>query len=230
MPAACDAIIVAAGTSERFGGTEPKQFVALHQKPILLWSVERLAESPAVDSIVIVVTPGAEDRTRDVVGGVAKVKEIVPGGATRQESVRLGLDALPDESTNVLVHDAARPCLSARLLASIIEALDAHEAVVPAVPVADTLVHAPDGEVDAILDRVHVKGVQTPQAFRTELLRRAHRRAVKRGFTTSDDGSLVLALDEKVHVVPGETSNMKITVESDLRIAEAILAQELKQR
>lgn len=225
-----DAIIVAAGSSERFGGTEPKQFVALQQKPILLWSVERLAESPAIDSIVIVITPGAEDRARELVRGVAKVTHIVPGGARRQESVRLGLAALPDDSTNVLVHDAARPCLSPRLVASIIEALGAHEAVVPAVPVADTLVHAPDGEVDAIVDRVHVKGVQTPQAFRTELLRRAHRRAEARDFQSSDDGSLVLALGETVHVVPGETGNMKITVEFDLRIAEAILAQESKQR
>lgn len=225
-----DAVIVAAGSSERFDGNEPKQFVALHGKPLLLWSAERLAQSAAVDSITIVIAPGFEERVRSLVGSIAKVEQIVTGGATRQESVRLGLEALPEDSSNVLVHDAARPCLSTELVASIIGALDSHEAVVPAMPVADTLVHAPVRGVDAIVDRVNVYGVQTPQAFRTELLRRAHRRAEARGHASSDDGSLVFALGEMVHLIAGESSNLKITLQSDLAIAEAILQQESKQR
>jgi 2-C-methyl-D-erythritol 4-phosphate cytidylyltransferase len=225
-----DVIIVAAGSSERFGGGEPKQFVLLAGKAVLLWSVERFASCAEIHSIIIVAAPNMVDRVRSLTDGVAKVTQVVAGGATRQESVELGVRALTDDSHNVLVHDAARPCLSSSLLTSILDALGEHEAVVPALPVADTLVHAPRDEVDAIVDRVNVHAVQTPQAFRTELLRRAHRRAEARNFTSSDDGSVVFALGERGHLIPGESTNIKITMESDLRIAEVILAQESTQR
>jgi 2-C-methyl-D-erythritol 4-phosphate cytidylyltransferase len=123
----------------------------------------------------------------------------------------------------VLIHDAARPCLSDALRDRLIDALAAHDAVVPAVPVTDTLIRDLDAGVDAILDRVHIAGVQTPQAFRLELIRRAHAAARDRGFKSSDDGSLVLALGEKVATVPGERTNLKVTFRDDLMIAEAIL-------
>jgi 2-C-methyl-D-erythritol 4-phosphate cytidylyltransferase len=228
--ASTDVVIVAAGGSERFGGEEPKQFALLAGKPVLLWSVERFAASDAVGTMVIAAASNAVERVRSLAAAVNKPVVVVTGGATRQESVELGIEALPETSYNVLVHDAARPCLSSKLLASIVDALGEHEAVVPALPVADTLVHAPGDALDAIVDRINVHHVQTPQAFRTELLRRAHRRAQARGWASSDDGSVVFALGKKVHLVSGEPTNIKITFESDLRMAEVILAQGSTQR
>jgi 2-C-methyl-D-erythritol 4-phosphate cytidylyltransferase len=105
----------------------------------------------------------------------------------------------------------------------VLDALGSHDAVVPVMPVTDTLVREVDSSVDAILDRVHIAGVQTPQGFRTELIVRAHRVARERGLKSSDDGSLVLALAEKVATVPGERTNIKVTYREDVGVAEAIL-------
>jgi 2-C-methyl-D-erythritol 4-phosphate cytidylyltransferase len=139
-----------------------------------------------------------------------------------------GLQALPEGTTRVLIHDAARPCVSRALLDRIVAALDRHDAVVPAVGAVDTLVRERDGAVEAILDRVHVSGVQTPQAFAVDVIVRAHAEARKRGFHSSDDGSLVLAIEEPVATVPGDRMNLKVTYPEDLAIAEAIL--ELSER
>jgi 2-C-methyl-D-erythritol 4-phosphate cytidylyltransferase len=123
----------------------------------------------------------------------------------------------------VLIHDAARPCLSAALRDRVLDALGSYDAVVPAVPVTDTLIRDVEARVDAMLDRVHISGVQTPQAFRADLIVRAHRIARERGLHSSDDGSLVLALAEQVATVAGERTNIKVTYREDLAIAEAIL-------
>ena len=133
------------------------------------------------------------------------------------------LRALPEDVTHVLIHDAARPCTSPELVDRILDALASYAAVVPAVAATDTLIRDYQGRVDAIIDRVHVAGVQTPQAFRFDLILRAHREAKARGFQSSDDGSLVLALGEPVHTVPGERTNIKVTFRDDVAIAEAIL-------
>jgi 2-C-methyl-D-erythritol 4-phosphate cytidylyltransferase len=220
-----DALIVAAGSGERFGGSEPKQFVPLHDRPMITWTIEPFEATGAVDRITLVVTPGDEERVATLVQGEGfkKVRAIVAGGQARQQSVRLGLEALDDSSERVLVHDAARPCLSQALLERILGALSDNAAVVPAVDAVDTLVRVDDGYLDTILDRVNISSVQTPQAFRTELLMRAHRWADARGLASSDDGSLVLAMGERVRTIPGERTNIKITYEGDIRIAEAIL-------
>jgi 2-C-methyl-D-erythritol 4-phosphate cytidylyltransferase len=217
------ALIMAAGTGERFGTR--KQTELLNGRPMLAWSCAVLADSPRVAGLVVVTTPGDETAPLDVPGGEAarKLVAVVGGGATRQDSVYNGLDRVPDGTTHVLIHDAARPCLTAMLRDRVIDALAAHDAVVPAVPVTDTLIRDVDANVDAILDRVHIAGVQTPQGFRLDLIRRAHRDARDRGFQSSDDGSLVLALGEKVATVAGERTNLKVTFPGDVMIAEAIL-------
>jgi 2-C-methyl-D-erythritol 4-phosphate cytidylyltransferase len=217
------ALIMAAGSGERFGGSDRKQEIAIAGRPMLAWSVLALADSPRV-RWVIVVGPGDADVRAALAADVAdRVHAFVSGGATRQESVFNGLDHLPEDATHVLIQDAARPCLSAALRDRVLDALEDHDAVIPVVPATDTLVHERDGNVDAILDRVHVAGVQTPQGFRAELVRRAHRTARARGFRSSDDGSLVLALGEPVFTVPGERTNIKVTFREDLLIAEALL-------
>jgi 2-C-methyl-D-erythritol 4-phosphate cytidylyltransferase len=217
------ALIMAAGSGERFGTR--KQTTMLGGRPMLAWSAALLAKSPRITGLVVVTPRDEAAALREALDSDASRKLIatVEGGATRQDSVFNGLEQAPAGTTHVLIHDAARPCLSAALRDRVIDALSAHDAVVPAMPVTDTLIRDVDAGVDAILDRVHIAGVQTPQAFRLDLIRRAHRAARDNGFKSSDDGSLVLALGEKVATVPGERTNLKVTFREDLAIAEAIL-------
>lgn len=220
------ALIMAGGSGERFASPGiPKQLAPLCGRPMISWSTDALAQSGRVARLVIVLPDGLESQVRPALSPMAatKLHAFVVGGATRQESVFNGLRALPDGYQHVLIHDAARPCVSPTLIESVLDALQAHDAVVPAVAVTDTLVRNYESKVDAIIDRVHVAGVQTPQAFRLELIVRAHREARARGFQSSDDGSLVLALGEPVHTVPGERSNIKVTVREDIAMAEAVL-------
>ena len=220
-----DVLIMAAGKGDRFGDDGPKQFAELLEKPMILWSIERFAKNPRIDTITIVTAPGEEKTTQQLVtsSGVKKVDRVVPGGETRQESVRLGLQSLGTDSTRVLVHDTARPCLSDRLVNKILDALDTAEAVVPVVETVDTLVREDGSGIDALLDRVHVSQVQTPQGFHTPTLVRAHKRAMASGLVCSDDGSLVFALPKPVRTIAGDRTNIKVTFPEDVRIAEAIL-------
>jgi len=216
---------MAAGSGERFGSGAAKQTAALNGRPVLAWSAGVLAASPRVRALVLVGPPGQEQALSGALAAdaAAKLHATVAGGVTRQDSVYNGLEHVPAGTTHVLIHDAARPCLSSELRDRVIDALETHDAVVPTMPVTDTLVRDVDANVDAILDRVNIAGVQTPQAFGLELIRRAHRIARERGFESSDDGSLVLALGEKVATVAGERTNLKVTFRDDLMIAAAIL-------
>lgn len=222
------ALIMAGGSGERFVAQDeraPKQLTTLGGRAMIAWSADAVAHATRVASIVIAIAPELEANVRAVLSPDAarKVSAFVPGGATRQESVFNALRALPDDVTHVLIHDAARPCVSPALIDRMLDALATHDAVVPAVAATDTLVRDYEGRVDAIIDRVHVAGVQTPQAFLLELILRAHREARARGFQSSDDGSLALALREPVYTVPGERTNIKVTYRDDVAIAEAIL-------
>lgn len=221
------ALIMAAGTGERFHKEVPKQFCPLNGCPALAWSIRAFSAAEAVNNVVVVITPGLERRAAEMVEeeGFKDICRIVPGGETRQESVNKALEALTDDVSHVLVHDAARPCVSARLIETVTAALETSAAVVPAVPAVDTLIMQNGDAVDAIVDRDHIACVQTPQGFRRELLVRAHRRAASRGLRSSDDGSLVLAMGERVEVVRGEPDNIKITYVEDVALAEAILAR-----
>jgi len=225
------AVIVAAGASKRFGDETQKQFALLAGTPMLAWSIKRIGDRRNITGIVLVYPAGSEVEFRKGLSGHGEgdVDEWVAGGETRQESVQKGLEALPPEVTHVIVHDGARPCATDRLLQHVLDAMQTHGAVVPAVPATDTLIREVDGRVDAVVDRVHLAGVQTPQGFDLELLRRAHKNAVKKGITVSDDGSLVLALDEEVVMVRGERTNVKVTYPEDLMIAEAILKEQVRE-
>jgi len=223
---------MAGGSGERFAGETaqtdhraPKQLASLRGRPMIAWSADVVANSGRVTSFVIATAPELEADVRAALSPPAaqKLHAFVGGGTTRQESVFNALRALPEDVTHVLIHDAARPCASPELIERVLDALAEHDAVVPAVAATDTLVRDYQGRVEAIIDRVHVAGVQTPQGFRFDLIVRAHREARARGFHSSDDGSLVLALGEPVHTVAGERTNIKITFRDDVAIAEAIL-------
>jgi 2-C-methyl-D-erythritol 4-phosphate cytidylyltransferase len=198
------AIVVAAGSGDRFGG--PKQYEPLGSMRVLDWSL--LAAREACDGVVLVVHP---DRVGDP---EPEADAVVAGGLTRSESVRAGLAAVPADATVVLVHDAARPRAGAALWRTVRDAVgEACDAVVPAVPVVDTLRQVDGGTVD----RSRFVAVQTPQGFRADLLRRAH----AGGAEGTDDASLVEAVGGKVRVVDGEAANSKITTPHDLLAMQA---------
>ena len=197
--------MVAAGSGARFGG--PKQFEPLRGRRVIDWS---LAAARAACVGVVCVLPAGDD------GSEPAADRSVPGGATRSESVRAGLAAVPDDVAIVVVHDAARPVAPASLFGEVIAAVrDGADAAIPGVAVHDTIRHADEG----VIDRSHLVAVQTPQAFRASALRAAH----AGGGEATDDASLVEAAGGTVVVVPGRSHNLKITDPGDLRIAAVLL-------
>jgi 2-C-methyl-D-erythritol 4-phosphate cytidylyltransferase len=200
-------IVVAGGGGTRFGTA--KQFEPLGDSTVLDRAV---ATATAATDGVVAVVPDATPWEPP-----PRVKA-VPGGATRAESVRAGLAAVPDDATIVVVHDAARPLASADLYRAVIAAVRAGaDGAVPGVPVADTLKRVDGALVAETLDRDAIVAVQTPQAFPAEILRRAH----AAGDDATDDAALVEAAGGRVVVVPGEPANFKITRPADLERARA---------
>lgn len=220
------AVIVAAGRGERAGTPEdgPKQYRSLGGRPMLCSSLEPFLADPRFGTIVV-VTHGDDDALwRRVLSAITEKDRIVQvhGGATRQESVLAGLEALDrDEATHVLIHDAARPFLSAALLDRIDAAFaDGAEAVLPAVAVADTLKRASGGLVTATVSRDALFAAQTPQAFRFAPILAAHRRAAAEGRVDfTDDCAIAEAAGIPVRIVEGDMANMKITTARDLEMA-----------
>jgi len=208
-------IVVAAGRGERFGSD--KQAADLGGRPVVSRSVATSLE--ASDGVVVVVAPERLVAAEALVAGPdgeATAVTLVAGGATRAASVRAGLVAVPDDAEVVLVHDGARPLATAALFARVVAAVRAGaDAVVPGVPVADSL-RAVDG---GVVDRDGVLAVQTPQGFPADRLRAAH----AAGTDASDDATLVEAVGGTVVVVDGEPANLKITRPVDLALATASL-------
>jgi 2-C-methyl-D-erythritol 4-phosphate cytidylyltransferase len=203
------AVIVAAGWGERFGG--PKQFAELVGARLVDHAIDTAAA--ACDAVVLVV-PDASDWQG------AEVDALVTGGATRAESVRAGLGAVPATAEIVVVHDAARPLASTELFKAVIAAVrDGADGAVPGLAVADTLKRVDDVRVTATVDRVGLVAVQTPQAFAADILRAAH---AGEGEAT-DDAALVEELGGTVVVVAGDPRNLKVTGPADLMIAAALL-------
>ncbi len=211
-------IVVAAGSGRRFG--RPKQFSLLGGRPVLEWAVD--ACRPVSSGVVLVVPADRPFPPRDAHGADV----VVPGGSSRAESVRQGLAAVPDGTDVVLVHDAARPLASASVFEAVVDAvtISGADGAVPGLEVADTVktVTEIDGvcHVAATLDRRTLVAVQTPQAFRADVLRRAHREGAASKVEATDDAMLVEAIGGRVRVVPGDPGNFKITTSGDLQAAE----------
>ncbi len=213
------AVVPAAGSGERLAAGAPKAFVNLGGRPMLEYALDGLRNSGVVDSVVVAVPPKRTDQAKLVFGGDAI---IVAGGADRTESVRLALAAIGDAEF-VLVHDAARALTPSSLIVRVVAALQSgHPAVVPGLPVSDTIkaVDA-NGVVLGTPERSGLRAVQTPQGFQTEVLRRAYERAAAGGFT--DDASLVESIGTPVQMVEGDPLAFKITTPNDLLLAEALL-------
>ena len=209
------AIVVAAGKGLRVGGETPKQFRVLRGKPIIRWSIDTLAQAGA-DPIVTVVSPDAESDARAALAGSERVR-FVHGGATRQESVRAGLEALAEATpARVLIHDAARPDLPCAVIARLLAALDEHPGAIPVLPVVDSLaVAGTSGVMTGKAERESLRRVQTPQAFRYPAILVAHR-----DWTSSpdagDDAQVLMAAGGQVALVDGDERLKKITFAEDL--------------
>lgn len=215
------AIVVAAGESSRMGGLD-KVFAPLLGRPLVAHALDALAAVPGVTDAVLVLSAGALDRGRQLLvdGPWPATWRVCEGGPRRQDSVRRGLEAMGDVDW-IVVHDAARPCAEAGLVAAVLDAARETGAAAAAVPVTDTIkVVDAGGTVVETPDRARLWAFQTPQAFRRDLLTRAHAR---NGADATDDAALVERLGHPVRVAPGATSNLKVTTPADLVLVEAIL-------
>ena len=222
--ASAGGIIVAAGASTRMGGVD-KIFVELGGRPLIEHSIDVFEGCPAVASIVLVVAQGQSlwDAARlvDQRPQWRKVRAIRPGGPRRQDSVALGLAALPPCEW-VVVHDGARPLVTPELITSGVEAASSTGAAIAAVPAKDTIKVVDDAQqVASTPDRSGLWLVQTPQVFRRDLLERAHREVQE---DVTDDAAMVERLDVSVRVFMGSYANIKVTTLEDLAVAEALLA------
>ena len=220
------AIIVAAGASRRMKGRD-KLWTPLAGRIILARTIDAFEASPLIESIVLV--PSTE-RLADISTlcnneGWQKIAAIVPGGARRQDSVCAGLDALAAVTPTtqwVMIHDAARPLVTPAILEAGLKAAQEYQAAIAAVPVKDTIKLVQEGRVTATLDRSQLWAIQTPQVFSFLLIHQAHHSPAAMGDVT-DDSALIEQLGHHVAIFPGAYTNIKITTEEDLFLAEAFI-------
>lgn len=216
------AVIVAAGSGTRMAGAD-KLFTEVGSRPLLALAVAAFQTCAAINHIVVVLSEPNLERGHDLVTrfAFAKVAAVIPGGERRQDSVRLGLEAL-GACDYVVVHDGARPLVTPQLIERGIEAVRETGAAVPAIALADTVKEAgPDSIVFRTLDRSRLWGAQTPQVFGYELLVRAHREITA---DATDDAAMVEALRENVRLFEGDRRNLKVTTQEDIELVLALLA------
>lgn len=207
------ALLVAAGSGERLGADRPKAFVAVAGRPMAEWSVDALRAAGIADIVAAVPTGHALD-------GVT----CVAGGATRSESVRNALAAAPADADAIVVHDAARPLVTAAHFTAALAALEKADGAIAAVPVTDTIKEAGrSGVVQRTLERDRLWAIQTPQAFRRDVLERALDVRSELLAQATDDAWLVERGGGRVVIVPSTPENLKITTRHDLRVAELLL-------
>jgi 2-C-methyl-D-erythritol 4-phosphate cytidylyltransferase/2-C-methyl-D-erythritol 2,4-cyclodiphosphate synthase len=222
------ALIVAAGSGSRVGSDIPKQYRTIAGKPVLRHAAEAMLAHPRVTSVRIVVSAGAEAAMRAATEGL-QVGDPIIGGATRQESVRLGLEALAQSEPDlVLIHDAARPFCPPEVIDRLLKALASNSGAVPALPAADTLMRGKGRHLGETVDRTHLNRVQTPQAFHFRQILEAHR--AKAGESFTDDATLFRAARLGVVRVEGDEALSKLTFEGDLVRAEERLRSRLISR
>ena len=219
------AIIPAGGTGRRMGHRHPKQYLRLGGAPLIVHTLRVLARG--VDGMVVAAPADRLEATRRLLARhrVPRVLGIVAGGAERQESVWNGLLQIPPEARWVIVHDAARPFITPALVERVLAAARRHGAATCGLAVRETVKRVRGPLVDATLDREGLWLVQTPQAFRRELLWEAHDKARRDGYTGTDDAVLVERLGARVAMVEGLPQNLKITTPADLRIARLWLGR-----
>lgn len=231
-PASLGVVLVAAGRGVRLGADVPKAFVELHGRALVEFGIAEVTSLPHTGHLVVVAPADYASNTLDIVARVLPEHSrwsvsVVPGGRERHESVRFGLDALPTSVDTVLVHDAARPFASHELFERVFAEVRATgDAVVPAMPIVDTLKRVRNGIVEETCDRSSLVAVQTPQGFPREMLASAHETAqLQQGDEPepTDDAEVVQRAGGTVRTVRGDTRAHKLTVPEDIPILEWIL-------
>ena len=225
------AVVLAAGSGERFGGGVPKQLLPLAGRPLIEHSVTAFEQAPGVDAVLVVMTAGHADQAKDLLAGngYRKLTKVIVGGRTRVESTWRAIAELGSTECDVLFHDAARPLVDQQVIADCVAALAGHRAVGVAVPSSDTIAVISGGVFAGMPRRDSLVRCQTPQGFRLSVIRKAHELAAADprfgDLPATDDCGIVLRYlpEEKVHIVPGSERNIKITYPRDLAIAEALL-------
>ena len=226
------AIIPSAGLGRRMAGPGRKNYIELLGKPILAHTLGAFEESELVDAVVVVVTPGDERLCQNNIieaYGLKKVLQVLPGAKDRQGSVRNGLPDVEDPPELIVVHDGARPLVTAGIIDSTIEEARSTGAAIAAVRVKDTIKEVHDGLVASTPQRDSLWAAETPQAFRADILIKAFRKAETDGFTGTDESTLVERLGARVSIVEGSYENIKITTEEDLLLAERIMRNRMNK-
>lgn len=220
MKNGCTAVIVAAGTAQRMRGID-KMMTPLSGTPLLLRTVRALAASESITHIGIVARDDLVSLVAALCAEEPKLAFVVPGGSTRAESVLKGLENV--KTALVAIHDGARPLVTADIIDEAITAAGESGAAAPAIPVHDTIKIAANGFVETTPDRSTLFAVQTPQVFFTAQITQALQAAIARGIALTDDCSAMEAAGKPVRLTAGSEENLKITVPSDIALAEAIL-------
>ena len=220
----CGAVIVAAGSASRMGGID-KVMAPLGGEPMILRTVRAFEDCEAVKEIVIVTREDLMGPIAELCSGFTKIRSVVQGGSSRQESVKLGLLAFSKEVRLAAVHDGARPLVSGELIDKVIRAAHSYGAAAPAIPVKDTIKVFEGGFIAATPDRSTLRAVQTPQVMDRDLLLGALEKAEQEGTALTDDCSAVEHIGMRVRLVEGEERNLKVTTPLDLKIAELLLEE-----
>lgn len=218
-------LIVAAGRGHRFGGELPKQYATLGGRTVLRHAVDSFQNHPAVNRILVVIHPDDRELYDQALAGL-DLPQPVTGGATRQDSVRLGLERLAEQAPQkVLIHDAARPFVPPSVISAVIAALDESVGAIAALPVVDSLKRGEDGDIRDGVVREYLWRAQTPQAFRFHEILAAHRAiSTDNGEALTDDAAVAQAAGHQVKLIEGATETFKVTTAEDLARAERWLA------
>jgi 2-C-methyl-D-erythritol 4-phosphate cytidylyltransferase/2-C-methyl-D-erythritol 2,4-cyclodiphosphate synthase len=219
------ALVLAAGRGARFGGAMPKQYLPLGGTSVLRHAVNAFAAHSRINGVLVAIRPEDRNAYDAAVAGVELLPP-VPGGAERQDSVRLGLEALaPHQPERVLIHDGARPFPDTALIGRVLDTLDRAPAAIPGLPLGDTIKRVIDGVISETVDRAGLWRAQTPQGFHFEAILDAHRRAAGQALT--DDAAVAEAAGITPLIVAGSDGNLKVTTADDLAAAERLIAARL---
>jgi 2-C-methyl-D-erythritol 4-phosphate cytidylyltransferase len=222
------AIVAAAGEGQRMGSSIPKPYLALAGRPMILRTLDRCFEAGSITEIILVVAVNELRHCEALLNGDPALRDcswrLQSGGATRQESVKRGLEMINDKTEIVVIHDAARPLVSPSLIDRCVKLTSKKGAVVVGVPVRDTIkIVSKDHWIKSTLDRTGLWEIQTPQVFRKDLIVEAHHSAAQAEIQATDDATLVERIGQPVFVIAGDRSNLKITVAEDITLAEALI-------
>lgn len=219
------AVIVAGGSASRMGGID-KVMAPLKGRPMIVRTVEAFQKCDAIREIVIVTRPDLIVPVMDLCHDFSKVRMVVVGGGSRQESVESGLRSLSEKVQLVAVHDGARPLISWEIIDRAVRAANTYHAAAPAIPVKDTIKVVNGGIITQTPERRTLQAVQTPQVFDIDLLKGALKKAKEDAAELTDDCSAVERLGMSVKIVEGDERNIKVTTPLDLKIAELFLEDE----